>query len=167
MIDRAAEAMTPEEYEQFKQAEKEHLKKLKELRNALRVLERQKRIQSALDDISRSTDDALETQRELVERLALETAHREARLEVALDASADKAGEPDREALERELRRERAWSIVDELKASIRTDADEDVPERHTAPSRRPDTQPQEPEVGSAHPTEDREERPGKTIGRM
>lgn len=111
--------MTPEEYQQFKNAEKEHLKKLKELKKAVRVLERQKKIQSELEKMSRASEDALQTQVDAVERLAMETAHHEARLDVALDSA--EAADPSRsdEALEDELRSARAQALVERLKQSM------------------------------------------------
>lgn len=163
--------MTPEEYERFKEAEKEHLQKLKELKKAVRVLERQKKIQSALDDVSRSSENALEAQNDIVEQLALETARREARLEIALESASEQTDETVREKLEDELRRERARALVDELKASIQTGSDrtdERAPSRQQAPAEPPDTtRPRNPGTVAANPTKDRKERPDKTIGRM
>ncbi|MEX0821172.1 MAG: hypothetical protein WD021_03415 [Rhodothermales bacterium] len=79
--------MTPEEYQQYKNAEKAHLRKLRELKKAVRRLERRKDVRASLEDVSRSADEALETHQEMVNRLALETARLEARLEIALDSA--------------------------------------------------------------------------------
>lgn len=166
--------MTPQDYEQYKRAEKEHLKKLKELRQAVRVLERQKALRSSLDDMSRSTADVLEQQRELVERLAEETAYEEARLEVALDASDAAASGVSRTEMEEMLRRERARALVDELRSSLEAPADvsrEEDAARATAADPDPsDTKSTaSPEVDSleVNPTKERKDRPEKTIGRM
>jgi hypothetical protein len=170
--------MTPEEYERFKQAEKEHLKKLKELKQAVRALERQERIQSTLQDVSRSSEEALETQNDMVERLALETAHREARLEMALESPSEERDALDLDELEDELRRERARSLVDEMKASMQRNSapgpgtrEEQPaplqPDRRDVPDRGADKPSAQPRTATENPTRSREERPDKTIGRM
>ena len=43
--------MTPEEYEKFKEAEKEHLRKLKALKQKTRQLRRQQSVNQALDNM--------------------------------------------------------------------------------------------------------------------
>lgn len=160
-------AMTPEEYERFKQAEKEHFRKLKELKQAVHALERQKKVRSALEQMTRETSDALESQKELVERLAFETAMHEARLDVALDSTeAEAAGKVPDEAAAEALQRARAQALVEDLKRTI----DEDAPERtanvdrvqgptdHTARSDRSRGRDVNPTKGG---------QPEKTIGRM
>ena len=107
--------MTPEEFERFKAAEKEHLKKLRDLKRAVRVLDRQRKIQDALSEMTEASSDVLQTQADMVERLAMETAEQEARLEIALESAADAGKAPD-EALEEELRQARARSLVEKLR---------------------------------------------------
>lgn len=79
--------MTPEEYQQYKNAEKVHLRKLRELKKTVRRLERQTNVRASLENVSRSAAEALETHQELVDRLALETSRLEARLEIALESA--------------------------------------------------------------------------------
>ena len=150
--------MTPEEYERFKAAEKEHLKKLKELKRAVQVLDRQRKIQSALNDISQASTDALETQADMVERLAMETAEQEARLEIALDSAAEQAKAVPDEALEEELRQARARALVEKMKDSdLRVDAEGNLKEAH------PRSQPAGPRGGHANPTSTQTQQAGKT----
>lgn len=124
--------MTPEEYQRLKDAEKEHLKKLKELKQAVRVLERQKKIQSELEKMSRTSDDALQAQSEAVERLAMETALHEARLDVAMDSAEPTESAPRDDALETELRSARAQALVERMKQSM-ADSDDAVGGRNPA----------------------------------
>lgn len=178
--------MTPEEYQRFKNAEKEHLKKLKELKKAVQVLERQKNIQSELEKMSRASDDALQAQSEAVERLALETAHQEARLEVAMDSVESASSSVSDEALEDELRSARAQTLIERLKQSMEDEdeigADAAVPEAaRSAPSKMKETvsanasadapetnrQKDERTAGGAPANPTTEGRPEKTIGRM
>lgn len=165
--------MSPEEYQRLKDAEKEHLKKLKELKQAVKVLERQKKIQSELEKMSRASDDALQAQSEAVERLALETAHQEARLDVAMDSTPP----PSDEALEEELRRARAQSLVERLKQSM-VEEDLDLDDTDLVDQeRRPSAERRKPlekgrasagnSTGEAAENPTTEARPEKTIGRM
>lgn len=124
--------MTPEEYQRLKDAEKEHLKKLKELKQAVRVLERQKKIQSELEKMSRTSDDALQAQSEAVERLAMETALHEARMDVAMDSAEPTESAPRDDALETELRSARAQALVERMKQSM-SDADDAAGGRNSA----------------------------------
>lgn len=186
--------MTPEEYERFKDAEKAHLRQLKALKKAVRLLERQKKIQSSLADMTRSSAEALEAQEEMIDRLALETAQRQARLEVALESGSDaentKRADPIRsERADEELHRARARALVEKLKRSSDPTA---APERERSPrtertqpgsterdgprsteptrpaSREPaDSPPAGPPEADANPTRGRTDRPEKTIGRM
>lgn len=153
------ETMTPEEYEQYKEAEKEHLKKLKELKKAVRMLERRKQIRSSLEAVRRSSEDALEAQQDAVDRLAMETAKQEARLELALDSERGPEG-----ALDEDLRRARARALVDALKSSMESGPPEDRLAGRP-PARASDFKPGN--GAAVNPTMDREDRPDKTIGRM
>lgn len=83
--------MTPEEYQQFKNAEKAHLRKLRELKRAVRKLERQKDTQASLENVSRTVEDALDTHQEMMDRLTLETSRLEARLEIAQEIAVESA----------------------------------------------------------------------------
>jgi hypothetical protein len=111
--------MTPEEYERFKDAEKQHLRKLKELKKAVGKLEREKSIRTALENVSAGPADMLDRQKNLVDRLAMETAQHEARLEVALERSEEVAREAQAAGLEEELQRDRAQALVRQLKREL------------------------------------------------
>jgi hypothetical protein len=108
--------MTPEEYQRIKEKEKEHLRALKQLKQTARVLERQRSINRALQDMEAGAQQARETHEELLDRLTLETAMNEARLEVALDAVEEAAPASSPEALEAELQVARARQLIDTLK---------------------------------------------------
>ena len=87
--------MTPEEYERIKEAEKEHLRKLKQLKQQVRDLERKKKVADALDDMVKAPgEDILGTHEEMMGKLQEETALREARLEIALEEQGLDAATP-------------------------------------------------------------------------
>jgi hypothetical protein len=111
--------MTPEEYERFKDAEKQHLRKLKELKKAVGKLEREKSIRTAFENVNAGPADMLDRQKDLVDRLAMETAQHEARLEVALERSEEVAREAQAAGLEEELQRDRAQALVRQLKREL------------------------------------------------
>lgn len=158
--------MTPEEFERIKEAEKEHLRALKKLKKAVRGLERSKSIAQSVTKMSSSSQSALETHENMVDKLALETAHYEARLDVALE-SAKEHQERDAadEALmkaDAEMQKERARSLVEQLREEMAVpepDAGEAVaesPETHRSESDEQDDD-----------AEDTGPLPEKTIGRM
>lgn len=177
--------MTPEEFERFKSAEKEHLKKLRELKRAVRVLDRQRKIQDALTEMTEASSDVLQTQADMVERLAIETAEQEARLEIALDSAGETIKAPD-EALEEELRQARARALVEKLRdGELRVDTegnltgDEARKSAHprggsinpttasrTTAGAAPPKSPQAARSGEAD-QKSPDQRPEKTIGRM
>ena len=170
-------AMSPEEYQRYKEAEKAHLRKLKELKKAVHTLERQKSVNQATERVVEGHD-LLEKQKDLVDELALETAQHEARLDIALDSAGDIEKKADMEMLEEELQRERAQALVRQLKRQM---GGEDEPleaeprratvERDTAdsPTAAPATSDEDAATGTAsrHPMQGRDDRPEKTIGRM
>ena len=77
--------MTPEEYKRIKEDEKEHLRALKKLKQTARLLERRKSVNQALGNMVGGSKDALGTHEEMLDKLTLETAQQEARLEIALE----------------------------------------------------------------------------------
>lgn len=133
--------MTPEEYQQFKNAEKAHLRKLRELKKTLRKLERQKDVRASVENVSRSAEDALDTHQEMMDRLTLETSRLEARLEIAQELAVESAPRNDEQETDRRP-----------------TPAE---PERNARPS------PVEQERDAQNPTAERADPPEKTIGRM
>ncbi len=155
--------MTPEEYERIKEAEKEHLRALKKLKKAVRDLERSKSIAHSVTKMSSTSRTALETHEEMVDKLALETAQHEARLEVALESAGERVRELDTmEQLQKadaDLQKERAKDLVEQLRNEMA------VPDK-AAPAPQP--------ASAEHdPTEEPDEEdsqgplPEKTIGRM
>lgn len=173
--------MSPEEFQRYKEAEKAHLRKLKELKKAVHTLERQKSLRSAVEKVTEGQD-LLERQRELVDELALDTARHEAKLDMALDSADEPESRARTELLEEELQRERAQALVKQLKREMESgDDSEEALEQPRRASDSPDRNARErtpggtAEKGSAaerdgatrDPTKGRDDRPEKTIGRM
>ena len=171
--------MTPEEFQRYKEAEKAHLRKLKELKKAVHTLERQKSMRSAVEKIAEGQD-LLEKQKDLVDELALDTARHEARLDMALDSEVDAETAEKAELMEEELQRERAQALVKQLKREMGdvddgASIDSGQPQRRSAdlPGRgvserlgKPESKGDGP-VHPSNPTRGRDDRPEKTIGRM
>ncbi len=167
--------MTPEEYQRIKEAEKEHLRALKKLKEAVHLLKRRQRVNQALSDMVGGSEATFDVHDEMVEKLALETAQQEARLEVALEgatldetssADADTEATPARnqEALEAELLEARAKSLLRQIKQEMGT-AEEPAPGPAASKSMGRQAPPARPEEHSDPPAAP--ERPDKTIGRM
>ena len=85
--------MTPEEYQRIKEAEKEHLKAIKKLKQKLRQIEKggktgnKSSLERAMDEIENAPGDGiLDTHEEMIDRLAMDAVHQEARLELALSS---------------------------------------------------------------------------------
>lgn len=151
--------MTPEEYERLKEAEKEHLRKMRQLKRAVLELERQKKVTRAVQNITDEPRRLLDEQKELVDQIAMEAARSEARLDIALEAADEKAAaEPagiSPEEADEEIRRARARELVRRIQSE----------ETAQAPAQQNSGKPAEKAAGGgadAHPT-----LPDKTIGRM
>jgi hypothetical protein len=140
-------AMTPEEFERLKAKERAHLEKLRELKQAVKQLEHQRSVVSALDHMRTGATGLLDEQARLVEDLARDTAFMEAKAEMA---SADLDVEPS--VSDEELQRIRAQQLVERIKA-------EDLAITDSAPPEGPARQTQSPETPAIQPE--------KTIGRM
>lgn len=171
--------MTPEEYQRYKEAEKAHLRKLKELKKAVHTLERQKSLRSAVEKVAEGQD-LLEKQKDLVDELALDTARHEARLDMALDSAADAENAEQAELLEEELQRERAQALVKQLKREMGDDESgaavdsgqsrrrsADLPDRGVSERSEKTESKMDDPVHPPNPTRGRDDRPEKTIGRM
>lgn len=143
--------MSPEEYQRIKEAEKAHLRKLKELKGTLRSLERQGTVREAIEDLTSTPRHLLDRNAELVDRLALEAAQSEARLEMALEA-AEEGGSADAEDLEEQWQEERAHALLRQIRSELR--------EEEAAP-------PAEGERASEPPNAAPPDLPEKTIGRV
>jgi hypothetical protein len=156
--------MTPEEYQRIKEAEKEHLRALKKLKKAVRDLERSKSIAHSVTRMSSTSQTALETHEEMVDKLALETAQYEARLEVALESAGEKSHEADRieqlQTADEELQQERARGLVEQLRSEMA------VTETPPAEDERPARSQREPTAEAGEETPEAP-LPDKTIGRM
>lgn len=156
--------MTPEEYERYKEAEKEHLRKLRKLKQAVRDLERQKTVTRAVEGITEEPRRLLDEQQELVERVSMEAARSEARLEIALEAAEAKAPaerEPTVSPAEADevVRRARARELVRQMREG-------------EGPEPAPPASREEPQAARRAAKADAEESdppplPEKTIGRM
>ena len=77
--------MTPEEYERFKEAEKAHLRKLREVKKMRGQLSRKATITQAVTDMAEGVRALFNEHEEMVARLERDTFESEARLDVALD----------------------------------------------------------------------------------
>lgn len=157
--------MTPEEYQRIKEAEKEHLRQLKKLKEAVRLLKRRQAVNQALEEMATGAHDSFDVHEEMVDKLALETARHEAHLEIALEEAAHKddaeAPAPARatetpEALEEDLLKERAKTLLRQMKQQMGTP---DAPRSSPAPN--------QPSESTEHPTPPEQDLPEKTLGRM
>lgn len=160
--------MTAEEFEKIKQAEKEHLRKLRKLKDTVRQLERQKKVSRAISDMTSSITEKLDVHDEMVQRLAVDAALNEARLEIALEQSdeADQKAQLARD--EEDLAKARARQVVGRIRKT-------DEPSRSTefvskqegeSPSSATGRTPSDP-GSTARTSENQDKLPEKTIGRM
>lgn len=141
--------MTREEFERLKAKEREHLEKMRELKTAVRELDRQRSVAGALERLQDSARDLIDRHADLVDELARETAHLEARAEMGLDTEMAAQSEE-------ELTRLRAQKLIEEIKQEV--EAAERSPRKPQSPV--------DSRAGST--TEgDAEKPPEKTIGRM
>lgn len=156
--------MTPEEYQRLKEAEKEHLRSLRKLKQTVRSLQRQKKLTDAVENVTMKPMEALNDHDALVQELAMETARNEARLDVALESiSQGKAGSAPSDAeLDAEhedaIRKAKAADLVRRLRSQV----DAGGPAQQAAPG--------EERTGAAvkkAPGAETSALPEKTIGRM
>ena len=108
--------MTPEEYERLKEAEKEHLRGLKKLKETVRMLERQKNVSRAVSEMTSSMQEKLDEHADIMDKIAAESALSEARLEIAMEASeqADRVAQEIQD--EEEVAKVRAKELVRQMK---------------------------------------------------
>ena len=172
--------MTPEEFEKIKQAEKEHLRKVRKLKNTVRQLERQKKISGAISDMTSSMTEKFDVHDDMVQRLAIDNALNEARLEIALEQSeeADKKAQLARD--EEDLAQLQARQVVGQMRETAeKAPSENDDSEKKASEGRSEDVSsttkstseikrrtPLDP--GSKSKTsKKKDELPEKTIGRM
>ncbi len=159
--------MKREEFERIKKAEKEHLRKLKKLKEVHRQLERQKKVTKAITDMTSSVQEKFDVHADLMDQIASESALNEARLEIAMESSekADREAQALRDETDlaklkareriRKMRAETEGSVPAETEGSDESTgraASADVNTKASSPSSEEDSKPDLPE---------------KTIGRM
>lgn len=111
--------MTPEEYQRLKETEKEHLRKIRQLKGMARQAERSRKVTGAVSDMVSSAERLLDEHREMTDRLTHDAALQEARLEIALEAADEKATAINQEAEdEAELARIRAHQTINESRSA-------------------------------------------------
>lgn len=150
--------MTPEEFDRIKKTEKEHLRKLKKLKEAHRQLERQKKMTDAVSELTTSMREKLDVHDDMMNRIGMDSALSEARLEMALESSEKAELEAQEWKDEQDLTKERAKKLVRQMK----TDGDVTVVDskRDVAPTSSDKTKSSEKDNSDS-------ELPEKTIGRM
>ena len=171
--------MTPEEYKRFKEAEKEHLRALKKLKETVHQLKRRKSVNQALDNMVSGAKETFDVHEEMVDKLAIETARHEARLEIAMENTALEETLPGEtpmrspEELEEELLKERAMMLLQQMKLQMgmaTTMPQEETPSktlsRH-AVQKRPPAATETPTSETGKKPSPPVDRPEKTIGRM
>lgn len=133
-------AMTPEEFERLKQAEKEHLRKMRALKQQYRQAKRKKGVMNALQGIIRPDLDNVHD--EMVDKLTMQNIESEARFEVAMEnagVAEDALEKAAREEAEREeLRKAEAAELVRQMKLEAggefqESDSSRDTPTTDTA----------------------------------
>ena len=161
--------MTPEEYQRLKEAEKEHLRQLKELKQTARTLERRNEIARTLGDMVSLSRDALDTQERMVEQLAQETARQEARLELALEAQAEREADAEAQqqldAAEEELTTLRARQLLRQLKQQMGVPDEEAEDATSASASALPEKGAPEEEKEPIDDAEKQSATPDKTLG--
>ncbi len=110
--------MKPEEFERLKQQEKAHLLEVEKLKARLKEAERLRSIGQALNDVrAAGSTDALDAS---LERVQFETAAHEARMDMAIDGSADSTSTVDDVArTDEEFAALRAADLVKQMKRSM------------------------------------------------
>lgn len=159
--------MSPEEFDRLKEQHKAHLREMKRLKGLAHEAGRKGRLAQALENIAASVSpDA--TYDEMLDKLNRDTALAEARFEVAQEqarspqAEADDAlaRAADEEAREAALARDRARSLVEQIKGQMGGPLPDAPPATDAAPKTLGRTR---PESGGDAPAA---ERPDKTLGR-
>ena len=114
--------MTPEEYQKVKEAEKAHLRQLKELKKTHAQLSRKACITNAVTDMAESVQELFDEHRTMVDRLEMDAISSEARLDVAMDglegdSSVQEALDAAQlEADQEAIKKARAKSLIEQMK---------------------------------------------------
>lgn len=124
--------MNRDEYERLKQAEKEHLRKLRDLKQQHREAQRKKGLLDALRNLG-GAPELDETHDEMVRKLAEQDALAEARFELAAEEAEElaqrEAARVELERLEAERKKAEAADLVRQMKAQMLGGAAEPRPE--------------------------------------
>ena len=156
--------MTPEEYQKVKEAEKAHLRQLKELKKTHAQLSRKARITNAVTDMAESVQELFDEHRTMVDRLEMDAISSEARLDVAMDglegdSSVQEALDAAQlEADQEAIKKARAKSLIQQMKLEggfVPTSPTKSESPSAKAVEANPDTPETTPEL------------PEKTIGKM
>jgi len=117
--------MDDEQYRRSKEEEKEHLRELRSLKQAARLLQRQRSITQALEEMTNRSRAVLEENERLVEEIAYDAARQEARLDVVLSDL-----DPEKAALERASEEILQASIREQVRRELsESDGPNDAPE--------------------------------------
>lgn len=160
--------MTPEEYEQFKEAEKAHLRKLRELKKTHQQLRRKAQVTGAVTDMAEGINSLFNEHEEMVDKLQRDSIESEARMEVALDnVEADDATLEALDAAELEadqtLRKARAQELIRQMKSAQGMPESDTDSKKSRSTEKTSDSRAQDETKSSAPPSD----LPEKTIGRM
>lgn len=167
--------MTKEEFERLKEAEKAHLRKLKELKQTLFGAQRVASSRQALEDMSTGSQDVLDEHAQLVDRLSQDAAISEARMDIALSAEDERARAEKAEEMEEDLRKARAQDLIRRMREQIALDdagsSTQSAPaqessEKERTPVEKTIGRPVEPPASPPEAAETKQQ-PEKTIGRM
>ena len=114
--------MTPEEYQKFKEAEKEHLRKIRDLKKAQRSASRKATVTKAVTGMATDMQGLFDEHGQMIERLQMDSAMSEARMEVALDSVEMDSGVTEAQdaaelaKLEEEQKKARARDLINQMK---------------------------------------------------
>ena len=153
-------SMDKDEFNRIKEEEKAHLRKLKELKQALHSAQRQGRAGAALTDMDTSSRDLLDAASLLTEEMNRGSAHQEARMDLALESEAGRKT-VDPEEADAELRRLRAQELVRRMREEL--PAEESKPEAAIPQKTLGAKAPPEADSPAEEPAKNL---PDKTIGR-
>ena len=113
--------MTPEEFQRIKEAEKDHLRKIRELKKANKQFVQQSKITRAVTDMATGMNELYDEHREMVDRLEMGAIKNVARMEVAMDSVGENEPSEAMDAAELEanaeaLRKARAQELIRQMK---------------------------------------------------
>ena len=154
--------MTPEEFEKIKEAEKDHLRKVRKLKSAVKQLERQKKISGALNDLTTSVQEKFDDHDEMMSRVAIDAALNEARLEIAMESSQEADQGAELEQDEADLAKAKAREVMQQFRDMPGSDPGVDQTESTESTTEKSSTH----RVRPGKP-DSRDDLPEKTIGRM